>query len=330
MYKLSYEEILGKIVEEKGISKEEIEEKVNAKMEKLSGLISKEGAVHIIANEYNVKVFYDLGKKKFKINELRDGMRSVEVFGKVIKKYDTREFKTDKREGKVSSLLTGDETGMIRFVFWDTNIIEKVESVNENDVVKVMNGYVRDNQGYLEVHIGSQGEIEVNPQGVEIKEVSQVSSSNVVRKKLSEVKEGDFVEVLGTIVQVFEPRFYDACNECNKKVVPEGDGYKCSEHGKVSVRHVPIVNAFFDDGTGNTRIVCFRENASKLLKISEEELMVLRDNLSGFEEIRKKVLGEQVAIKGKVNKNEMFDRTELAVSGIEEINPGKLIEEMSK
>ena len=70
MYKLSYEEILGKIVEEKGVSKEEVDEKVNAKMEKLSGLISKEGAVHIIANEYGVKVFFDLDKKKFKINGL--------------------------------------------------------------------------------------------------------------------------------------------------------------------------------------------------------------------------------------------------------------------
>jgi ssDNA-binding replication factor A large subunit len=332
MFKLNYDEIINRIVEEKGISKEEVENKVNSKMEKLSGLISKEGAIHIIANEYGINVFYDLGKKRFKINELKEGMRSVEVVGKIIRKYDTREFKTDKREGKVGSVLIGDETGIIRFVFWDINLIDRLENTKEDDILKVMNGYIRNNQGYLEVHVGSQGDFEVNPAGETVGEINQNSSSRVgvLRKKIADLNQNEFVEVFGTIVQVFEPRFYEACNECNRKVNPQGDDYICSEHGKVAIRYIPIVNAFFDDGSGNIRLVCFRDIASKLLKISEDEVQKFRVGNENFEEIRKKVLGDQIIVRGKINKNEMFDRIELVASDIKEADPRKLIEELSK
>lgn len=329
MFKLNYDEIVKKIIDEKGIGKEEIEEKVDSKMKKLSGLISKEGAVHIIANEYGINVFYDIDKKRFKINELREGMSSIEIVGKIIKKYDTREFKTEKREGRVSSVLTGDETGTIRIVFWDTNLIDKLEKAGENNIIKVMNAYVRNNQGYLEVHVGSQGDFEINPEGETVGEVSQNSARvDIQRKKISEFKEGEFIEVLGTIVQVFEPKFYEACNECNKKVTPEGDSYVCPNHGKVAVRHVPIVNAFFDDGSGNIRLVCFRDVASKLLKLSEDELQKFRESSENFEEVRRKVLGDQIIVKGKINKNVMFDRIELVASGIEEADPRKIVQEL--
>lgn len=331
MFKLKYDEILNKIVEEKGVGKEEVEEKVSSKMKKLSGLISKEGAIHIIANEYGVNVFYDVGKKRFKIEELKEGMTSVEVVGKVVRKYDTREFKTEKREGKVASVLAGDDTGAIRFVFWDTNIIEKLESVKEEDVLKVMNGYVRNNQGYLEVHVGSQGDFELNPDGEIIREIKQETSRmSAPKKKIAEFNEGEFVEVIGTVVQVFEPKFYDACNECNRKVSAEGDSYVCPVHGKVAVKYVPIVNAFFDDGSGNIRLVCFREVASKLLKMGDEELLKFRDGSENFEEVRRRVLGDQISVRGKINKNEMFDRIELVASGIEEIDPKELVQELSK
>ena len=67
MIKIPYNDIVQKISETANISSEEIETKVNAKLKQLSGLISKEGAAHIIANELGVKLFENTsGKLKIK------------------------------------------------------------------------------------------------------------------------------------------------------------------------------------------------------------------------------------------------------------------------
>ena len=54
MIKVPYDEVVEKIVSETELSKEDVDDKVKIKMDQLSGLISKEGAAHIIANELNV------------------------------------------------------------------------------------------------------------------------------------------------------------------------------------------------------------------------------------------------------------------------------------
>ena len=69
------------------------------------------------------------------------------------------------------------------------------------------------------------------------------------------------VEILATVVQAFEPRFYDSCPECRKKINEEG---RCEVHGIVEKKEVPIVNVYVDDGTENIRVVLFNENANKL------------------------------------------------------------------
>ena len=66
---LTDEDIVEKIIKEKGISKEEIDEKVDEKIKQLSDLISKEGAAQIIANQMGVRVLESVADKKFKINE---------------------------------------------------------------------------------------------------------------------------------------------------------------------------------------------------------------------------------------------------------------------
>ena len=61
--KLNYDELISKI-KEKGLQEQEIETKITEKLEQLNGLISKEGAAHLIANELGVKLFEDVGEIK--------------------------------------------------------------------------------------------------------------------------------------------------------------------------------------------------------------------------------------------------------------------------
>jgi len=328
MLKIGYDEIKKRIRDEKGLTDEEIEQKVKQKLDQLSGLVSNEGAAHIIANELGVKVFPDVQKKRYKVKEIMAGLRGIELVGKIIKKYETRTFSKDGREGRVASLLVGDETGVIRLVFWDENHIDKVESMNENDVVKISNAYSKENQGFKEIHVGNRSELTVNPEGESVDSVQQKQEYS--QKKIESLQEGDFVKIMGTIVQIFEPRFYEACPECSKKLVLEGESKVCKEHGSVAGSFIPILNFIFDDGTDNIRVVCFRDVVEKVLGKTPEDVQKYRENVAEFEGIRSSIQGKQLMITGRVSKNEMFDRLEFVAQDVSDANPKVLMAETSQ
>ena len=329
MLGLTYEDILKYIQDQKGLTVEEIEQKIKEKLNKLSGLISKEGAAHIVANELGINLMENLRKHGVKIEKLATSMRGITVIGKVLRVYDVRTFVKNNKEGKVGSFLMGDETGLVRVVLWDVNHLSYLEKeeVKEDVIVKVHDAYVRDNQGFKELHLGAQGKLELNPEGVSITVVQQAPQQREsVKKHISELQPGDnFVKVIGTVVQVFEPRFYESCPECNKKVVSG----TCAEHGAVTPKAVPILNFFFDDGTSNIRAVAFREHAVTLLSVEESVVLQMKDDLSVFDNHKQNLLGKQFALTGRVTKNDMFDRVEFSVQQVEEANPEQLASEMA-
>ena len=325
MLKFSYDQIVDKIKEEKGLSSEEIEQKVNEKISQLSDLISKEGAAHIIANQLGVKLFENVSAEKdLKIKEIPRGMSGISVVGKVMEVRDVVSFNKNGRSGRVVNFTIGDETGSIRIVAWDEPIINEIEKdmFKANDVVKIKNGYSRDNNGFVEVHLGNGAQIIVNPKGEKIGDVSQ-TTSKLGRKKIEEVKEGDFVEVYGTVVQLFEPRFFTVCTKCGKKVLEDGT---CKEHGKVDVEKRGVINFFFDDGTGNIRVVGFGDVIQGLFSFSQEDME--NYSLGLFDKWRSEALGKQLIIEGKVNNNEMFSRLEFVARKIKEASPAELLEEV--
>ena len=145
MIKIPYEEIILKINEKTQMQVSEIEDRIERKMKHLSGLISKEGAAHIVANELGVKVFEPLSGR-LQIKNILTGMRDVETVGKVLQIYGVKEFANETRSGKVASLLIGDETGTIRVVLWGSQA-DNVANIMQGDVIKVLSGYVRDKIG---------------------------------------------------------------------------------------------------------------------------------------------------------------------------------------
>ncbi len=196
----------------------------------------------------------------------------------------------------------------------------------EGSILKVRNAYSKINNGRNELHLGGKSLVEINPDGEKIGEVQNTVAperSSAEKKDISELKEGMFVELQGTIVQLFEPRHYMACPECNKKVLPDGDGFKCNGHGMVEAKKSPIVNMFFDDGTSNIRIVCFSNQAEQLFGKSPAE--IADANAEGFEDLKKLVLGKQLIMTGRVNKNTMMDRLEFMVSSVKEMDPVEMI-----
>jgi ssDNA-binding replication factor A large subunit len=331
MFNLTYEEIVNKLKEEKEISDQEIERRVNEKLELLSDMISKEGAAHIVANELGVNLFKDIEQRKIKINRLSYGMRSVNVLGKVIRIYGVREYKKEKREGKVANFLIGDETGIIRVVLWDTNHIKEIENGNlkENDIIKIKNGYIKENNGFRELHVGNQGSIFINPEQENIEEIK--ISNDFTKKEIKDLKFGENnIGILGTIVQIFEPRFYEICDLCGKRVRLENEKNICIEHGFVKGKFASVLNIIIDDGSDNIRVVAFREQVEQILKLSEDSILEFKYYPEKFDEIKMNLLGEQILIAGKVTRNEMFDRLEFTAQRILDIDPVELAEKMVK
>ena len=119
---------------------------------------------------------------------------------------------------------------------------------------------------------------------------------------------------------MFEPRFFEICPECRKKVSENN----CLEHGRVVGEKRALLSLIIDDGTSNIRATIFSEELEKIF--SKEEL----ENLDLFSIKKQGFLGKEFIVNGLVKKNSMFDSNDFVISRIEEINLDKLIEELEK
>ncbi|MEA3430711.1 MAG: OB-fold nucleic acid binding domain-containing protein [Nanoarchaeota archaeon] len=309
MLKMDLNQIIDKIKQNSGLSIEEINSKIEDKLKQLSGLISREGAAHIVANDLGIKLF-DKVSGKLQVKNILSGMRNVETVCKVQRIYEVREFQKNDKSGRVLSMMIGDETGLIRLVLWN-DAVDKAAGLNEGDTVRVSNAYVRENNGRKEIHIGEKGVLEVNPVGEKIGDIKQQSELAVTRKGINDLVENDSgVEILGTIVNIFDLRFYEVCPTCGKRSRMEDAGYKCPVHGIVTPDYAYLLNFVIDDGVGNIRAVCFRNQVQSLIKQDHNQILGYRENSEKFDDVKHELLGKMVKLQGRVTKNAMFDRVE--------------------
>lgn len=318
MIQMPLEMIIEKITQASGLSADEINTKIKEKMDQLSGLISKEGAAHIIANELGIKLF-DLSKK-VKIKELLPGMRDLNVAGKVTQVWEVREFQTGERKGKVGTFLLGDETGQIRVVMWN-DMADNLAKLSPDLIVRVENIMVRDNQGRTEIHCNDRSKLVLSPEDEKVGEVSaSAPTPQVSKKKIKELTEQDSnVSLLGTVVQVFDPRFFDRNrkrSEAGEEVMPDWSY---------------VLNLFLDDGSDNIRVVCFGDTVEQLTKMTKDALMPLKDSPGAFEDAKHELLGKIIRFTGRVTKNQMFDRLEFIANSVErDLDPEKELEALQK
>ena len=309
MIRIPVEQVIEKIKTEGNLSDAEIDERIKKKISQLSGLISREGAAHIICNELGLKLF-DAVSGKLKVGSILPGMRDVELVGKVQQVYEVREFQSGDRTGKVGSLVIGDDTGTIRLVLWGGQA-DKMASITNGTIIRIKSAYVKENNGRKEVHLGDRGELAINPEGERVGEVKQAAP---VRKSIKDLLDTDAdVELMGTIVQIYDPRFFAVCPQCSKKVLQKPEGTVCTTHGTVKEAYACVLSLVLDDGTSNMRTVFFREQFEKLIGKASEEVQQFRILPDSFGEVKHDLLGRQIKVNGRIKKNEMFDRREFMV-----------------
>ncbi len=309
----NYEKILKRISNASGLTEEEIDRKIEAKIAKLSGLISKEGAAQVVSAELGIS----FDNEKFKIDELLPGMRKVNVTGKVLELSPVRTFERQGKQNKVTNLTIADETSNIKVVLWDINHIELIEKglIKQGSVVEISGGSMRDN----EIHLGSFSELKVSDAVLE-----NVKTEKIIKnKKIIDFKPNDNVSVRAFIVQAFDPRFFYICPECKKKATPEGEGYVCQEHGKVVPERRALINIVLDDGSETIRAVLFHE---RLKDIGITEL----ENPDLLLQQKQNLLGKEMIFSGNVRINKFFNNQEFIIDAVQDLQIDELLKELEK
>ncbi len=310
MSDVNYEKLLEIISNSSGLSRAEIEQKVDAKRERISGLISKEGAAQIVAAELGV----NFDDEKLKIGNLIPGMKKVNTVGKIINLFPVRTFTRNGKEGKVANMVIADDTSNIRVVLWDANHISLIEEgkVVQDNSVEILNATMRDN----ELHLGSFSDFKLSTEVFEV-----VNTQKILKEKnISDFKISDNVNTRAFVVQSFEPRFFNVCNECKRKVVQEGEGFNCEQHGKVSPEKRALMNIVLDDGTETIRAVLFHEKLSGLgfSNLEPETLTLEKQN----------VLGKELVFSGTVRLNKFFNNPELIIDEVQEVNIDEFLKQL--
>ena len=319
MFKMSLNQIVDKIKAKSDLSEEEINKRIEEKCENLSGLVSKEGAAHIIANELKIKLFEQVSGK-LKIKDILPGMRSVETVGVIQQIFDLRTFvrkntQGEEYEGKVASFILADETSSLRVTLWNDQT-DKLKTISVGKTIMIKDAYVKENNSKAELHLNDRSSIVLDPIGVEIKPIKPVESSfssnqQAERKSIIDLCEGDNnIELLSFVVNAFQPRFFEICPECQKRAQPREEVFMCAEHGEVKPDYSYVINSILDDGTETIRAVFFRNQMEKLFDLSRDEILNLREEPEKLEEITRKVVGKHIKTVGRITKNVMFDRLE--------------------
>jgi len=300
MVEISYDKLIDKISKAAGLEKDEIERRIEAKRAKLSGLISKEGAAQVVAAELGIS----FDNEKMKIEELISGMRKVNLLGKVIKIFPPRTFSKNGKEGKVANMTVADETSNIKVVLWDINHIELIEKgeIKEETVIEISNASMRGN----EVHLGSFSDLK--PSKEIINDVKRAKA--FMEKEISDFKLADNARTRAFVVQMFEPKEFNVCPQCRKKVVLEIDQYMCAEHGKVSPEKRELMNIVLDDGTETMRTVIFH------------------DALKGFVHDKETLLGKEMIFSGDVRLNKFFNNPEFIIESVEEPDIDEILKKL--
>lgn len=305
----NYSKLISRISESGGLSIDEIERRIEAKRAKLSGLVSKEGAAQIVAAELGI----NFDQERMKISELVHGMRKVNVLGKIIEIGKVSEYNKNGRSGKIGSLRLADEGSNARVVLWDSHHISLIEQgkLEKGDVVEVSNASVRNG----EIHLGGFSDIKKSKE-----EINNVVEERVFNyRKLKDAKAGESFMTRAVIVQIFDPRYFEVCSECGKKIV-EG---KCLTHENVQSVKRAILSIVLDDGSESMRGVLFGEQINKL-GLNDGEIF----SLEQFAVRKNELLGEEKLFSGNIRSNQIFNTNELNIEHIGEVNPQELIREL--
>jgi ssDNA-binding replication factor A large subunit/co-chaperonin GroES (HSP10) len=191
--------------------------------------------------------------EKNTIGDLSLGQSDITLTGRVLAVEPVRTFsRDDGSEGRVSNLVLGDETGRGRVTMWDEQA-DRVEDLSEGVSVEIVDGYVRERDGTLEVHVGSHSAIE--PIDEDVTYVPDATS-------IEALEIGQTVDIAGVVRSTDSKRTFD-----------RDDG------SEGQVRNVRV-----QDQTGDIRVALWGEKADMDLGPGDEVLFADVETQDGWKD----------------------------------------------
>ncbi len=335
MLQMPVSEIVSKICKDSKISEDEVKDRIKNKVEEHKGLVSEEGAAHIVANDLGVKLFeQQMSGKPIEVKDVLIGMKKVDVIGKVIRLFGPRKFVRDGQENKVGNFILADETGSIRIVLWNSKLIDWMQdgTLKPGMIIHIKNGYVRDNKfSGKEIHLGLRGQLILDVDAkidVDIPKIDGPTQVDAQEESISNASPGSKYKLRGTVVRIFNPNFYRICGDCGKKAKQEGEKFSCGEHGDISPKTAMVVNFVLDDGTANLRCAAFRQIAENIIGKTAQELQESANSAGGEAletTVNEALLGEEIEVEGTIRENKAFDRVELMVDKAEKVSSSAIV-----
>lgn len=247
---LDAKKIIKRIIAETGKSKEEIKELIEGKKQKFAGLLTDDGAAFMVAKELGVEVEVKARQEQsVKIANLVEGMRNIDIVARVLHVQNPKRFEKGNRKGRYCKMLLADETGEITLTLWnkDVKLLEE-KKVERGAVVLLKNCIVNSFNGKLNISLGFNGELVVNPKDVD---TSTLPKAEKIAIKIADLSEGmQNVDVFARVLRVFETREFEYNNEKRK-----------------------ITSFEIADDTGKIRAVAWRELAERARKLYAGELI---------------------------------------------------------
>ncbi len=136
----------------------------------------------------------------YQVEDLSLGASDVDLVGRVLDTDSIRTFdRDDGSEGRVANLTLGDETGRVRVTLWDDKA-DLTDEFESGEVVEVGDGYVRERDGDLELHVGDRGTVERVDEDVEyVPETTDIADVEIDRT----------VDIAGGVIETDPKRTFD-------------------------------------------------------------------------------------------------------------------------
>lgn len=247
-----------KIIQRTGLSKKDIQERVEKKKQDLKGLISDEGALFIIAKELGVDIrdnkIETSDELEIHISDISLDMKNITLTGRIGKVYSVNNFtRKDGTLGLVGSFLLQDLTGQIRVTLWDekTKIMEN-DYFQKNELVKLINTYVKlgiNNE--KEVHLGRNSKIILAPEDVNPKRYPKIKDEITPIKDIALNMRS--ISISGEIIQKFGTSEFIMKN---------------GSPGQVS-------SIILADSTGTNRITFWNQDVDKLNEFNIDDSVII-------------------------------------------------------
>lgn len=283
----SVEEIYQKLLES-GFSEQQLEKEINKKAEEYSGFMTKQGILFIIAREYGINIkspeidssFYevvengiDYDEFTIKIAEVKEGMVSIVLFGKVLSIVPPHEFeRKDGSKGIVGSCVIGDGSGEIKIVLWDDKARGmKSETFKAGEIVRVLADYSKLNrEGDIEVHVGKKGKIILAPEDIDPQTKRRLEKITYAGTK-NTIHESSATFSIDTLINTYSfiQKIQGTVNIEEFKEIVKKDGEKTF-----------LLKLVLSDESGAVRVNIWGMNAVNTLKLIEEDCSIRLRNVA--------------------------------------------------